>query len=373
MASKAKWNAFDSSYEAGSLEFQSQKHSSEAWASISIRESRISSNASTDFVDLSSLGPSALRPSFENFIQILQSSGLNGPILLIGEPEKIGEGAQFYVYRHEAGFLDRSTFDSSVVAVKEPKFPTTHNEPIDLAEPRVQRSLTHILNEIKALTHEKLRFHPNIVRLLSWAYQEDFNRSLVLVLELAREDLEKALANRDPPSIYQRARFCNDMANGLDAIHGAGFIHGDLKPANVLIFFEPIRPIAKLADFGYAKEQGVANETGTLGWQAPEKTSSMEADRYAYGLLVWSIFLLGGDVPPSRNVLNSQANIAIRNLDDSMLKNQDQIYTKIYTALHHCLQEDEKQRPSLLVPFFDYTHELQQTPRSVGRSRAKHF
>ncbi|RAR05685.1 serine threonine protein kinase [Stemphylium lycopersici] len=253
-----------------------------------------------------SVRPSAIRSELENLFEELRPETLAGPVALIGRPKKLGEGGQFYVYRQEVGFMGPGFCDRSLVAVKRPKVSATHensDSPIDLADLKVQRSLGYIRNEIRALTHAGLQRHPNIVTLLSWAFGEEWDRPLVLVLELAHEDLATALKQNDAPPDHLKLRFCNDIANGLGAIHEAQLVHGDLKPENVLIFREETGFVAKLADFGYSadgSDMSTQAAGGTLGWQPPEIKPSFLGDCFSYGLLVWSVLFLRGKTPPLR-------------------------------------------------------------------------
>jgi serine/threonine protein kinase len=266
-----------------------------------LRSRQISGSGST-IIDLQSFGPSAIRSELKNLVEDLRPKTLAGPVTLFGQPQKIGEGGQFYVYKQEVVFLERKNFTGSVVAVKRPvirKSDSDPDAPFDLADPKVQESLGHIRNEIKALTHETLRQHRNIVKLLSWAFVEEWDHAFVLVLELANDDLAKALKHAYPPPDRLKVQFCKDIANGLDAIHKALFVHGDLKPANVLIFcIGENEYIAKLADFGFSTEENIQAAGGTFDWHAPENESSALGDCFSYGLLVWSVLFLDGEAPP---------------------------------------------------------------------------
>ena len=43
------------------------------------------------------------------------------------------------------------------------------------------------------------------------------------------------------------------MVIGLDYIHSAGYIHGDIKPDNILLHYDGDEYWCMLADFGWAR------------------------------------------------------------------------------------------------------------------------
>lgn len=89
----------------------------------------------------------------------------------------------------------------------------------------------------------------------------------------------------------EAARLVEDVLEGLAAVHAAGVVHGDVKPANVLLDATG----ARIADFGIAREGGgtVASAAeafaGTPGAMAPEQARGDRAtpasDVYGVGLL----------------------------------------------------------------------------------------
>src|SRR4029077_12144314 len=90
------------------------------------------------------------------------------------------------------------------------------------------------------------------------------------------------------------ARVISEVARGLDALHGAGIVHRDVKPGNVLFDAEGT---AKLTDFGLAKGRAYTVLTqpgqviGTLDYLAPElirgEPATPQSDLYALGCVAY--------------------------------------------------------------------------------------
>ncbi|KAH0531293.1 hypothetical protein TsFJ059_000147 [Trichoderma semiorbis] len=108
-------------------------------------------------------------------------------------------------------------------------------------------------------------------------------------------------------SILQMRHITIDVALGLYAIHSVGFLHGDLKPDNVLLMVHKDTArgiIAKITDFGgSAKETTGRNNKPayfTRLWAAPEVDNKdpdidwKKADVYSYGLIVGSLWASNG-------------------------------------------------------------------------------
>jgi serine/threonine protein kinase len=167
-----------------------------------------------------------------------------------------------------------------------------------------QKVYDSILREMKAFGHPSLSNHPHVLRLLFVGWNSNHAYPF-LAMELGDHgSLDHILRTRGPgPTTRQKRNLTIDIALGLQAIHKAGFIHGDLKPDNIIVFSsdDPARQIsAKLSDFGGSNqiygERGGAPTHFTPLWSAPEvlaKRSKIywdRADVYSYGLVVASLW-----------------------------------------------------------------------------------
>lgn len=156
-----------------------------------------------------------------------------------------------------------------------------------------------ICQEIKVCRHPLLRNHENIGKLLyvAWERLETFPW---IALELAAfGTLDDVLtAPGEGPTLKQKLNLTIDTALGLAALHKAGIVHGDLKPANILVQTHAVRQlVGQLSDFGGSASFGTgAPSIGTALWLAPEAYTACPsidwklADTWSFGLVVASIW-----------------------------------------------------------------------------------
>jgi serine/threonine protein kinase len=97
------------------------------------------------------------------------------------------------------------------------------------------------------------------------------------------------------------------VADGLDAVHAAGLVHRDVKPANVMVEDRPgDGPAAYLTDFGLAKAMAATSGLtatgeviGTVDYMAPEQIEGRRVDArtdvYALGCVLFHA--VTGEVP----------------------------------------------------------------------------
>ena len=119
-----------------------------------------------------------------------------------------------------------------------------------------------------------------------------------------------AAATSAPSRVVVRDRLIllRDIAGALRFLHARGILHGDLKPANVLVHAEGKG--ARVADFGHARLRGVGAEAsmsigggglGTPRYCDPAVSSGVSAlrkasDIHAFAILAWQV-LSGGALP----------------------------------------------------------------------------
>jgi serine/threonine protein kinase len=122
-------------------------------------------------------------------------------------------------------------------------------------------------------------------------------------------DLGRLISARGVLAADDAASLIAEVADGLDAVHAAGLVHRDVKPANVLVA-EPApgddSPAAYLTDFGLAKLAAstsgltaTGEVIGTVDYMAPEQIEGRRvdarADVYALGCVLFHA--VTGEVP----------------------------------------------------------------------------
>jgi DNA-binding beta-propeller fold protein YncE/predicted Ser/Thr protein kinase len=153
--------------------------------------------------------------------------------------------------------------------------------------------------------------HPSVVPVYD-AREED--GELIVAMRLIDGGDLRKLIDRDGPLEPGRAiHLLGQVAEALDAAHGAGIVHRDVKPHNILVEGER----AYLSDFGLAKayaETGSgtgASIVGTVEYMAPEQWRGErvgpEADIYALGCVLYEV--LTGIVPYARKEADTEPEV----------------------------------------------------------------
>ncbi len=145
--------------------------------------------------------------------------------------------------------------------------------------------------------------HPNVVTLLDANLENTPPFFVMPLLVGSLADPELGSQDKKSEFVARVAAWMEEICHGLGYIHSKGILHGDLKPANLLLDGEGR---VRLADFGqsFATQAGGYN-LGTLGYMPPEQIlrgleksndePSARWDIYALGATIYRI--LGKEVP----------------------------------------------------------------------------
>ncbi len=141
--------------------------------------------------------------------------------------------------------------------------------------------------------------HPNIAQVTDFQAQQGEPPFLVMEL-LTGQTLSAALASTPKMPVARVAWIAHQILAALEAAHGAGIVHRDVKPDNVfLVSVSGLADFVKLLDFGIAKlaEDSKQQMTGTgamMGspaYMAPEQVRGLPVDArtdlYALGATMY--------------------------------------------------------------------------------------
>lgn len=183
----------------------------------------------------------------------------------------LGEGA------HGRAWLARRRADDELVVIK---------------EPREHTPAARATNHQQARLAQRVR-HPHLVH--THGVVDTAHGSFLVMDHVPGGSLADLLAKGPLPS-QTASRLALEVLSGLAALHEAGVVHGDIKPANVLLD-EGAR--ARIADFGLARPHDphatltMTGPRGTLSAMAPEQlegaTATPATDVYAMGALLYRL------------------------------------------------------------------------------------
>lgn len=166
--------------------------------------------------------------------------------------------------------------------------------------------------------------HPNVVTV------EDFGTTSTgltfLAMEMVRgRTLEEVIAKEAPLSPTRTGHIIRQVAAGLGAAHELGFVHRDVKPANVMLTKIEGVECVKILDFGAVNLRAVPVDQrltsighiiGTPTYMAPEQTQDPNveptADLYALGVMMHE--MLTGEPPFTGN---GRAEVLVKHITEA--------------------------------------------------------
>jgi len=140
--------------------------------------------------------------------------------------------------------------------------------------------------------------HPGILRILHFYEKGEADDRCHLVSEWRDMNLAALTTN---PKVDQQARLriFRRVLDAIEYLHSQGIVHGDIKPANILLSNDLTE--VQVADLGIASARGAASHTmrATFRYVAPEslgsgRTADPQLDIYSLGMTFFEVF--GGEV-----------------------------------------------------------------------------
>ncbi len=206
------------------------------------------------------------------FLESAVRAGDLGVIAGLNIEQEIGRGGNGIVFRAFDSELQRQVAVKVLLDISSRR-----------SEARFNRE-SHIAAQLK---------HDNLVNVYSVGRTRDDRPFLVMPL-INGTTLKELVVETMAAS--NAANLVRQVADGLQAIHSAGLIHRDVKPANILIDSHDRRP--KLTDFGLARAQASSTLTqadilsGTPEYMSPEQSAGSSelgpsSDIYSLGITLY--------------------------------------------------------------------------------------
>ncbi len=192
--------------------------------------------------------------------------------------------------------------------------------------------------------------HPNIVETFEYGTTKNGLRFLVMEF-LEGPGLHSLIKDEDTILEGKRLKLIREMAEAIDYVHEAGYIHRDICPRNFIC--SPDASSLKLIDFGLslpATEPFMqpGNRTGTPTYMAPEVSRRQKTDQrldiFSFGMTAYHLCAFELPWPVSDKPAMSALAYSATAPED-ILKYVPQLNHTLAQAIMQCLSANPNQRP----------------------------
>jgi serine/threonine-protein kinase len=208
--------------------------------------------------------------------------------------------------------------------------------------------------------------HPNIVEITDFVAEEG---SAYYIMELLEgQSLAQLIETQGPLAARRAFHIADQIADALDAVHGKGVVHADIKPSNIFITHkQDQQDFVKVVDFGLAHLHQAANPVnpaavkptsslpgmslaGTPLYMAPEQAdgnTSHLSDIYSLGVVCYH--MLAGQTPfeaaSAPELMYKHMHVAPQRLTRMNGHRGRKIPAKCSRVVMRCLEKDPAARP----------------------------
>jgi serine/threonine protein kinase len=174
--------------------------------------------------------------------------------------------------------------------------------------------------------------------------------NVYFAMELCPDSLGTRIARDGPLPEPEIARIAREVAEGLQFAHGAGVIHRDLKPDNILLRADGS---AVITDFGiaralsgYVASTGVNMTIGTPQYLSPEqaqgRTLDQRLDFYALGVTLFKAAT--GELPFRSNDWFELARLHVEQPPPALRKKRPELSKRLERVVRKCLAKHPDDR-----------------------------
>lgn len=135
-----------------------------------------------------------------------------------------------------------------------------------------------------------------------------------------------------------------DVAQGVNHLVAEGLVHGDLAARNVLLTRDRV---AKIGDFGLSlSDRNTSKKRVPARWMSPEllerrACSTSQSDVWAFGVLLWEMFTLGGSPYPGLSAKRLMKYIS----SGQRLEKPISCCDEVYYFMQSCWRWEPSERP----------------------------
>jgi serine/threonine protein kinase len=199
--------------------------------------------------------------------------------------------------------------------------------------------------------------HPNAVSVLDAGTTAEGAPYLVMEL-LEGTTLQEELTHNGVLTVRRTAEIVIPVCEVLEAAHGAGVIHRDIKPGNIMLVPTPRGEVVKVLDFGIAKLMNEVFDSAVTGnnqivgsphYMAPERLLARpcdgRSDIYSVGAMMYQMlsarFAFGsGNTPLSQALRQLQGAVGIDRI-------RPELPRSVVDIVMRCLAAEPERRPAL--------------------------